>query len=209
MKIRTRTSIAAVAIASVVGGGAAGAVLSGPATAFAQEAEDEGSALTEDASSLEDVLAELVADGTITQTQADSVATAIEEAGALRGHGHRHHRGGFIGDGEELATILGMTTDELSEALRSGSSIADIAAENSVDVQEIIDLLVAQAQERLDTAVAEGRLTADEAAEKSSELATRITEKVNGEFEGRGRGNGGPGGGGDVDTADAETETDV
>ncbi len=182
MKLRTRTSIAAVAVASVIGGGVAGAVLTGPATALAQETEDESTTIADGVTTLEDVLSGLVSEGVITQEQADAVGEAIREARPMRGH--RHSGGGFLrGASEDVAAIIGVTVDELGEALRSGSSLADVAAENGADAQEIIDLLVAEAQERLDTAVENGRLTEDEAAEKAAELETRITEMVNGELE--------------------------
>lgn len=191
MKLRTRTSIAALAVATVVGGGIAGAALTVPAPAFAQEAEDEAT------------------------TEAPSVTSdgADEEGRCGSQFGGRL----FGGASEDVAAILGVAVDELREAVRAGSSIADVAAENGADVQQVIDLLVVQAQERLDAAVAAGRLTADEAAEKAAEIETRITEMVNGELvrggagvggRGDGDGRGGPGGtrGGGEDLGNAETD---
>jgi hypothetical protein len=87
----------------------------------------------------------------------------------------------------EVAGLLGMTTDELVASLGDGASLADVAADQGVDVQAVIDLLVADAQDRLDAAVADGHLTADEAAEKRAEMEARIADMVEGELEFMGR----------------------
>jgi len=49
-------------------------------------------------------------------------------------------------------------------------------------VQAVVDALVADATARLDEAVANGRLTQEEADEKKAELQERITARVNGEW---------------------------
>ena len=182
MKIRTRTSIAAVAVASVVGGGVAGAVLAGPTTAIAQEAEDGTTVISDGFTTIEEVLAQLVDEGVITQDQANTVGERLQEARPRHGFGGRMGHG-FGGGLEDVAALLGVSVDDLGSALMDGSSLADVAADNNVDVQAVIDLLVANAQERLDAAVADGHLTADEAAERAAEIETRVTDMVNGEIE--------------------------
>ena len=132
MKFRTRTSIAAVAVASVIGGGVAGAVLTGPAAAIAQEtdAEDDAAVVSEGFQTLEEVLADLVDEGVITQEQADVVGERLQEARPERGARHGIGRG-FIGGGlTDVAETLGMSVEDLGAALMDGSSIADIAAAN-------------------------------------------------------------------------------
>ena len=52
----------------------------------------------------------------------------------------------------------------------------------------VVDALVAEANEHIDEAVAEGRIAAEDAAEVKANAAERITDMVNGEFEPRGRG---------------------
>ncbi len=204
MKIRTRTSIAAVAVASVIGGGVVGAVLTGPTAAIAQEAEEESTVRPDRGSTIESVLADLVEDGVITQEQADAVAEALEDARPQRGFRGFHGLGAVA---EEIAATLDLTVDDLTEALRDGSSLADLAAQQGVEVDIVIGLLVEQAQERLDAAVEDGRLTADEAAERLGDIESKITEMVNGELEpgrrGFGRGHRGPHGQGDDAAPDA------
>ena len=100
------------------------------------------------------------------------------EGGFGRG-GHRH--GMHIGL-EAAATALDMTADELREALSAdGATLASVAEAQGVDVQVVIDGLVAEAQEHLDQAVADGHLSQEEADEKAADLEARITEMVNSE----------------------------
>ena len=101
-------------------------------------------------------------------------------------------RGGHVLPGlETAADALGITEDELRTALRDGQTIAEVATDQGVDLQSVIDALVAQANTRLDEAVANGRIDAARADEIRANLPDRITAFVNGEFrEGR---PGGPG----------------
>ncbi|MEO6318074.1 MAG: hypothetical protein ABIP36_04750 [Acidimicrobiales bacterium] len=74
---------------------------------------------------------------------------APAEAGGRRGPGQ--HRG------EHLATAaeaLGVTEDELRTALEGGQSLAQVAEAEGVDVQTVIDALVADGTERLEEAIA-------------------------------------------------------
>ncbi len=70
--------------------------------------------------------------------------------------------------GERLAgaaEALGISEDELREALQDGQSIAQVAEAQGVDLQTVIDALVAQATDRL--------------AEIEAALPERMTELVN------------------------------
>jgi hypothetical protein len=70
-----------------------------------------------------------------------------------------------------------------------------VAGERGVDVQTVIDAMVADATERIDQRVADGDLDADRAASLKEDLPDRITDVVNGEAGPRfGHGPGGPGG---------------
>jgi len=112
-------------------------------------------------------------------------------------------RGGVRFGLEAAAEALGMSADDLRTELQDGKTIADVAGEKGVDVQTVIDAMVADATERIDQRVTEGDLDADRAAELKDELPDRITDVVNGEggFGHRGGGfpggPGGPGGFGD------------
>ena len=69
---------------------------------------------------------------------------------------------GFRGPGGTAASsstvaaeAIGITEDELRAALEDGQSIAQVAEANGVDVQTVIDAMVAAATERLEAAIAE------------------------------------------------------
>jgi len=56
----------------------------------------------------------------------------------------RGPRGGRVLDGaglEAVAKVLGMSTDDLSTALKDGKKLSDLADEAGVDMQEIFDAL--------------------------------------------------------------------
>ena len=123
---------------------------------------------------LADSLSKLVTAGTITQAQADSITAALEAnrpAGmpddGMGGPGMGRHHGkggpGMGGEGkggpgmgrgrgaglEAAATALGITADELRTELQGGKSIADVATAKGVNVQTVIDALVAEAKTRI------------------------------------------------------------
>ncbi|MBK6668840.1 MAG: hypothetical protein V9E99_16815 [Microthrixaceae bacterium] len=146
------------------------------------------------ASRLGEILAPLVKDKTINQSQADAVVKAITDAGpgpGGQGPGGDRMRGQGMGGGhgrpglDAAATALGMTVDELRTQLESGTSIAEIATTKSIDVNTIIDALVAEAKTHLDQAVADGKVTQDEATKRLDDMRTRITAMVNGEAPAR------------------------
>ncbi len=179
--MRKKLIIATTAGVLALGGGLAFAV---PALAG-----DETSTTREDR--IRDALAGLVEDGSITDAQADEVATTLAESG-LGGHGHGH--GGGRLDLSTAATALDMTEDELREALRADdTSLADVAGQQGVEVATLVDALVTAQQERIDQAVEDGDLTQERADERLADLEERVTERVNSDDWGH-RGPGGRGG---------------
>jgi hypothetical protein len=108
---------------------ASGALLAGPITAFAQQADDDD--------------------------------TETPEARPERPRGGKHWRGGPGGFGriafDTAAEVIGIEEDELRDALRDGTTLAELAEQNGVEVQAVIDALVAEATERITTYVNEGR----------------------------------------------------
>src|SRR5918999_1079396 len=89
----------------------------------------------------------------ITGAQTDPGTTQEANPGPPDGRGPR-----FRAHLGVAAEALGVTEDELRQALRDGQSMADVAAEQNVEVQTVIDALVADATTRIDEAVADGDL---------------------------------------------------
>ena len=176
-----RKSLAAAAMAaSLTVGGAAGAALFTPVISGAQTDDASAEETRKRDGFLAEALAPLVDDVVIDQSQADAVIDAIHAA-RPEGFGHHrgHHRFPFR---EALTEVLGIDGEELRTALADGQTIAEIAEAAGIEVQTVIDALVAELHEHLDEAVADGRLTEQEAADKVTEATERITSMVNGEL---------------------------
>ncbi|MEO8363478.1 MAG: hypothetical protein ABI570_03740, partial [Ilumatobacteraceae bacterium] len=89
-------------------------------------------------------------------------------------------------DLSNLAIVLGLSTSELQTQLRSGKTLAEIAAAQSVDVANVIDAIVADAKSKLAAEVSSGDLTQAEADSRLAEITTKVTDMVNnGRPEGR------------------------
>lgn len=154
---------------------------------IAQVAEAEGV-------DLQTVIDALVADGTTRLEEAiaalpDRVTEMVNRTGwgerGPRGHdGPRGHRGFRIHGLVGAAYAIGISAEELRTALQDGSTIAEVAEANDVDVDAVIDALVADATAKFDEAVANGRISAERAETMKAALTERITAHVNGEHPG-------------------------
>lgn len=160
---------------------------------------------------MQQALAGLVDDGTITQDQATTVAETLAGSAPMHdgahGPGHRAMMGGQLGDmmrsgpgmmgghdgmmgghggmagagagGLDVAAVaLGLSQDELRAALADGDSLADVAGQQDVAVEDLVDALVAAAQEHMQEAVDQGRLTQEQADEMIDVMKDRMDEHV-------------------------------
>lgn len=116
---------------------------------------------------------------------ADADSTTTDESGETTerrdGEGRRGHKRGGCGPSEAVAEALGMDVDSLKAELEAGSTLAEVAEANGVDPNELVELMVADATERIDEKLAEGDLTEEEAAEKLANKTERIEDKVFGD----------------------------
>ena len=97
------------------------------------------------------------------------------------------HRGPGL---EAAAKALNLSVDELRTKLEDGTTtIAAVAAAQGVDVQTVIDAMVADATTHIDQGVTDGKIDEEKATEIKASLTERITKLVN-----EGRPAGGPGG---------------
>ena len=126
---------------------------------------------------LNETLKPLVDAGTITQAQADAVIAALKAD--MPEHGDQG-RGGKGGPGLEIAAqALGTTADELHTALEGGQTLAQVAADKGVDVQVVVDALVAERTTHINQEVTDGELTQAQADEKLADLEQHVTDMVN------------------------------
>ncbi|MEY4176045.1 MAG: hypothetical protein RI900_3210 [Actinomycetota bacterium] len=141
------------------------------------------------------VLKPLVDDGTLTPEQADKVVAALQAAApqggpGMGGHGMGGHGMGGPGKGdhgmrgpgpslETVATVLGISADEVRTAVQGGQTIADLAKANGKSAQDVIDALVAEVEQHFADEVASGEHTQADADARIAEATTRITEFVN------------------------------
>ena len=211
MKIYKRAVTVAVAgAASLAGLGVVAATtsLGAVATSESNGPADGSPTIGDRLSAIKEALAGLVSDGTITQGQADRVATTLNDSEALRrggpgghggfgGHGGSGRHGGFGGHGpfgfgghgpfgfDAAAEALKLTDEELRTALRQGKTLAEIAEAEGVETDTLVDALVASATERVKQAVTNERLTQERADELIAALPERIAEAVEKGFEPR------------------------
>ena len=187
------------AVAVVVGGGfAAGAALSGPRAAVAHEAaiDDADTSSTHESTGspeidgIDEILSDLVEEGTLTQEQANAVEEAFRDRVPFhlgRGHqGFGHGHGGFGGFyGKQLdvaAAAIGIEVADLMDALREGQSIANVANDRGVDPADVIEALIAEKNAMIDEALADDKITEHQAKGLRDHTAERVEAFVRREF---------------------------
>ncbi len=146
------------------------------------ELEDVVDAVLADA---EENLAEAVENGQLTQEEAD------EKLANLAENITEHFTEGFPqprldtrdwmmakrgAQLETLSTALGLPVADVGAALRDGQTVAEIAEEQGVELEDVVDAVLADAEEKMAQAVENGQLTQEEADEKLANLAENITE---------------------------------
>lgn len=83
----------------------------------------------------------------------------------------------MLAEGSALSGLLGLSSDEMKEALTGGKTLADLAAEQGVDVQDIIDAHVKPLIEKLRDKLDDGSITQahyDDMVDRAKEHATAI-----------------------------------
>lgn len=112
------------------------------------------------------------------------------ESGDFGTFGHGRGSGEWAGGGvfgrgagvvsEALTDLLGLDVHELRQQLRDGATLAEIATAQGVEPQAVVDELVAEYRERLDSAVENGRLEQADADARLAKATERITQLVEG-----------------------------
>lgn len=126
-------------------------------------------------------------------TSATADAGSAQERGR-EGYGPRGERRGL----ETVMAVLDVTLDELRSAREAGTTLAELAEQQGVEVSVLVDALVAVAEGHITEHVANGDLTQEQADERLAAIEERITDRVNGVKPAAGdrpeRGERGPGG---------------
>ncbi|WP_434749097.1 hypothetical protein [Paenibacillus amylolyticus] len=81
---------------------------------------------------------------------------------------------------DKLASLLGLTTNELSSSLKKGNTLAEIASAQKVNVQIIIQKLATDRTSDLQQELKDGKITQAQYNERVADLTGRITDLVNG-----------------------------
>ncbi|MGI9649223.1 MAG: hypothetical protein ACR2OI_11945 [Acidimicrobiia bacterium] len=144
---------------------------------------------------LSEKLAEAVADERIDQVRADEILVNAEErittlvnstqeeiqaARQVQREERQAEREARRAERQEtVAAVVGIPFEDIQAALQDGeTTLAEIAAEQGVGLDTLVDGLTAPAAANLAEKVADGTLTQDEADERLAEITERITERV-------------------------------
>ena len=155
--------------------GSATSVVTG--TAGTTQADKEGAR-----DRVKDILDKLVANGTITQAQEAAIIKAFTDAaGDHKGNEAKH----VIGDLMKLSSdYLGLPDGQLKQQLKAGKSLGEIAnATNGKSRDGLIRFLVEQVTAQVDKALADGKITKEQAERIKSHLTEHVTRFVDHKFE--------------------------
>jgi polyhydroxyalkanoate synthesis regulator phasin len=126
----------------------------------------------------EDVLAQLVKDGKLTQNQANQIKQRLQANKACTGNGFSLGRGIGLHTlrqylpniANQVAQSLHMTTNQLKAQLQSGKSLSDIATAQGISSSQLHTIVINAIQSTLNKAVSDGNLT--------QQQATNIMQKL-------------------------------
>jgi hypothetical protein len=123
-----------------------------------------------------------VNDGRLGQVQADNLIANLQKlyTAAVNGDTRIHAEKMVVG----LAVLrfaaeqTGLKVADIVTEIRGGKSLADVLGEHNIDTTTFISGVVAAAKNRLDKAVANGRMTQNQADKKLEQLQQRLTERI-------------------------------
>lgn len=138
-----------------------------------------------------EMIDEAVEDGRLTEQQAATMKERLESAdgwfhawpgprhaGPRFDHGRAHHMLGGGVNLEAIADELGLTTAELREQLADGATLLEIIEASDKTVDDVVAVLVERVKPMLDQAVANGRITQEQADAKLAQMSERLTKMI-------------------------------
>lgn len=128
----------------------------------------------------------LAATGVVGPAGAQTPTTAEEMVTQDGGHGwfarFREHRREVRKHTVQVAAdTIGISTDELKSELKAGRSIAQVATDHGVDPQTVVQAIDDDVNQRVDQAVADGKLTQERGEtikQKAPEVIQRVVDHV-------------------------------
>jgi hypothetical protein len=123
-----------------------------------------------------------VENGRITQEQADEMLANLETHITDMLNANPAARLDHLLIVERVAGETGLTLRDVTQQWRDGVTLGEILTANGEDVQAFIDETLTRAQERFDQAVANGRLTQQQADQRLEELRTSLPDFLNQAF---------------------------
>ena len=140
---------------------------------------------------LQRALAALVADGTLTQEQADAVASTTKaEAESGRAEHKEKAKARRTATLAVVAEALGSTPEKVKAALADGTSIAAQAEAKGIDRQAVDDALTKQLNANIDAAVADGKINEERAAKAKEHVDQAVDRILDADGSGGGGGRG-------------------
>jgi hypothetical protein len=138
----------------------------------------------------EQVVGEALEEGWLTEDQAERMQERMEQGFGARGMGKglMGPRGGFMGRGGEsligmFAEELDMSVQDLFAELQDGKTLAEVASENGVDAQQVADAHLLQLEENLTQAVADGKITQNQADWMLQQATESVQDQLNNTWE--------------------------
>lgn len=134
-------------------------------------------------STMEETVAELVEEDALPQEMADRLLAHEWRFGQFpqrsrRGPGNDFMQRALRNMVQIAAETLDMTVEDLMAALREGRSIADVAEARGVELQTIVDAILADAEAALAKAVEADRLTQEQAEQILARLEQELPERL-------------------------------
>jgi hypothetical protein len=132
-----------------------------------------------------------VSSGRLTQAQADQLLSGLKQHITARVNsvgppGGRHGHGGPHAGLDAAATYLGLSDSALRAQLQSGKTLGEVAdATAGKSKAGLVAALVADEKSHLAQAVKDGRLTQAQADTIAADIASRVTDLVNGTLPAR------------------------
>lgn len=138
----------------------------------------------------EQVVGEALDEGWLTEDQAERMRERMDQGFGPRGmgKGFMGPRGGFLGHGGGsligmFAEELDMSVQDLFAELQDGKTLAEVASENGVDAQAVADAYLAQLEENLTQAVADGKITQNQADWMLQQATESVPDQLNNTWE--------------------------